>query len=107
MTEEAVSKHLQFNAPTQFSSISQTPENTLILQSSVSEVKLCPLDSNYNFNRRPHATAMNITSGDGTALCALFLPCGEAVENFQMIKESSSYTSGKRGVLNLHPVFIA
>lgn len=86
MTEVAVPKHVQFNAPTQFSSISQMSEDHVsthpILQSSVAEVKLCPLDTNYKFNRRLHATTMNITNGDDTALCALFLPRGEAVENF-------------------------
>lgn len=42
----------------------------------------CPLDRNHTFNRRLHATAMNISNGNGTALCALFLPHGNAVENF-------------------------
>lgn len=87
ITKVAAPKHLQFNALTQFSSISWMSEDHVsthpILQSSVlSEVKFCPLYSNYKFNRRLHATAMNISNGDGTALCILFLSCGEAVENF-------------------------
>lgn len=101
MTEVAVPRHLQFNAPTQFSSILKCLRtivpHSLILQSSVSEVKLCPLDGNYKFNGRPHATTMHITSGDGTALCALFLPVGKLLKIPDNQRKQFIYLSEKRG----------
>lgn len=83
MTKVAVPKHLQFSAPTQLSFISQMPEDHVcthsILRGSVSEVKLCPLDSSYKFNRMPQ---LRIFQMEMAQLYVLFLSCGEAVENF-------------------------
>lgn len=102
MTEVAVPKPLQLNAPTQFSSVSWTPED---------RVFHTPCPGKLSSQRWSPALLMilqrSITgqtlqlwgdaSGDGTALCAAFLPCREAVENSQWSQKAVHIPLGKEG----------